>query len=287
VEYYGRLNLLKGGLVHADAITTVSERYAREIQTPEYGFGLDPVMREQSHKLTGILNGADYELWNPETDSLLPATYGPDRLEGKKTCREALLQELGLDPHPEGPVFAMVSRLAMQKGIDLLLPLIDRLLAGETRLIVLGEGDALYERDLLIASKRHPGRFVYRKSMDPQLSHLIEAGADLSLIPSHYEPCGLTAMYGLKYGELPIARATGGLFEIIQDFDPVTQSGNGFLFFDAHPEALWDAIERARRHFTHPEEWTALQRRAMATDFSWERAVQRYEAVYTRAAGQR
>lgn len=280
VEYYGRVNLLKGGIVAADAVTTVSERYAREIQTPEFGFGLDPVVREQAHKLTGILNGADYDVWSPEKDDLLPAKYSPDDLDGKRACREALLRELGLAPDPEGPVFAMVSRLAAQKGIDLLLPLIDRLLADDVRLVILGEGDSNYERELLIASKRHPERFAYRKSQEPRMSHLIEAGADLSLIPSFYEPCGLTAMYGLKYGALPIARATGGLYEIIQDFDITTDSGNGFLFFEPHVEALWDAIVRARRLFANPPEWQALTQRAMTHDLSWDRAVVKYEALY-------
>lgn len=282
IEYYGRINLLKGGLLYADAITTVSERYAREIQTADYGFGLDSVVREQSPKLTGILNGADYAVWNPATDKNLPATYSPERMEGKKICREALLKEMGLAPNPEGPVLGMISRLAAQKGIDLLLPLLDRLFAADVRLVILGEGDTNYERELLIASKRYPERFVYRKSMDARLSHLVAAGSDLALIPSFYEPCGLTAMYGLKYGALPIARATGGLFEIIQDFDPSAQSGNGFLFFDPSPEAFWDAIVRARRHFHQPAEWAELQRRAMTTDLSWDQAVLKYEALYER-----
>ena len=280
MEFYGRLNLLKGGLLYADAITTVSERYAREIQTPEYGFGLDTVLREQAQKLTGILNGADYDVWNPETDALLPAPYGPEKMAGKKACREALLRELKLAPNPEGPVFAMVARLAVQKGFDLLLPLLDRLLADDVRLVILGEGDTNFERALLIASRRHPERFAWLKGQHPHLSHPIEAGADITLIPSFYEPCGLTAMYGLKYGALPIARATGGLYEIIQDYDPGSEAGTGFLFFEAHPEAFWDAIVRARLLFARPAEWEKLQQRAMKQDLSWERAVVKYEAVY-------
>ncbi len=287
LEFYGNMNLLKGGVVMADAVTTVSERHAREIQTQEYGFGLDAVMRENAGKLTGILNGADYAIWNPTIDRLLPATFSPENLAGKKTCRDALLAEAGLAPNPQGPVIAMVSRLASQKGIDLLFPIIDRLLADDVRLVILGEGDAGYERELMIASKRHPEHFCYRKDMDARFSHLIEAGADLSLIPSFYEPCGLTAMYGLKYGALPIARATGGLYEIIQDFDPTMNSGNGFLFFEANPEALWDSIVRAKRQFQDKESWEALMIRAMQTDFSWTRAAPRYEAVYRSVLGQR
>ena len=280
VEFYGNVNLLKGGLVCADAITTVSERYAREIQSPEYGFGLDAVVREQSHKLTGILNGANDAAWNSATDALLPATYSADHLEGKRKCRAALLEELGLAPDPAGPVFAMVARLALQKGFDLLLPLLDRLLANDVRLIVLGEGDSQYERELVIASRRHPEHFAYRAKHDAKLAHLITAGADLSLIPSFYEPCGLTAMYGLKYGTVPIARATGGLFEIIRDFDPSADSGNGFLFFEPTPEAFWDGIVPAQQSFGRPGDWNTLVARAMASDFSWKKPADRYEAIY-------
>lgn len=287
VEYFGNMNLLKGGIAYADAVTTVSDRYAREIQTPEYGAGLDPVVKEHAGKLTGILNGADYSLWNPETDRLIPQNYSSENLAGKQTCRASLLNALGLAPNPQGPVFSMVSRLAAQKGIDLLLPVIDRLLSNDVRLVVLGEGDQGFERELLIASKRHPDRFAFRQAMDNELSHLIEAGADISLIPSHYEPCGLTAMYGLKYGTLPIARATGGLHEIIQDIDATTGSGNGFLFFEPTAEAFWDAIVRAKRHFQNTAEWQQLMRRAMGYDFSWKKAVPRYEEVYHRALSRR
>ena len=283
VEFYGQVNLLKGGILHADALTTVSERYAREIQTPEYGCGLDAVMREHAGKLSGILNGADYTQWNPATDPRLPETYSPANLAGKKTCRAALLKELGLAPEPRGPVFAMVSRLAEQKGIDVLLPLLDRLLSNDVRLAILGQGDPAYEHALALASRRHPERFAYRPSLDDRLAHLIEAGADLSLIPSHFEPCGLSAMYSLKYGTLPIARATGGLHQIIQDFDPSSGTGTGFLFFEYTPEALWDAMVRAQSDYADEPAWAALVQRAMAADFSWPRAVGRYEEVYRRA----
>jgi starch synthase len=282
VEFYGNMNLLKGGIVSADAVTTVSERYAREIQTPEYGFGLDAVVREHAGKLTGILNGADDRVWNPATDRLLPANYTAEKLDGKRECRAALLAELGLAPNPEGPVFGMVARLALQKGFELLLPLIDRLLAHDTRLVVLGEGDTHYERELIIASRRHPGRFVYRAKHDTKVAHLITAGADVSLVPSFYEPCGLTAMYGLKYGTIPIARATGGLHEIIRDYDQSTGTGNGFLFFDPTPDAFWDSIVRAERLFARAEQWQTLVQRAMGSDFSWKKAVDRYEELYQR-----
>ena len=283
VEFYGNLNLLKGGILYADAVTTVSERYALEIQTPAGGSGLDAVIREQRHKLTGILNGADYERWNPATDKLLPQTFSPKKMGGKKTCQAALLAQCGLAPDPAGPVFVMVTRLAEQKGIELLFPLLDRLLADDVRLIILGEGDPGYERELMVASRRHPERFAYRTGMEESLARLIYAGGDAFLIPSHFEPCGLSAMYALKYGTLPIAHATGGLSESIQDYDPSAERGCGFLFYEYTPEALWDALIRARRDFTETARWQELRERAMACDFSWEKAVPRYEAVYEKA----
>ncbi|HZJ17906.1 MAG TPA: glycosyltransferase, partial [Chthoniobacteraceae bacterium] len=215
----------------------------------------------------------------------LPRPYSSGDLAGKLDAREALLARCELAPSPRGPVFGIVSRLAEQKGLDLLLPLLDRLLADDVRLVILGEGDTAYERELLIASKRHHERFAYRQNMQDGLAHLIQAGADVTLIPSHFEPGGLTAMYALKYGTLPIARATGGLFQMIQDYDPTRDSGNGFVFYDYTPEALWDSIVRAKRHFTNRPQWEELMRRAMTCDFSWERAAEKYELIHRRALG--
>lgn len=280
VEFFGQVNLLKGGILFADRVTTVSERYAREIQTPEFGAGLDAVIREHLHKLRGILNGIDDHVWNPATDPLLPRNFSAASMNGKAACREALLAKFELDPSPTGPVLAMVARLTQQKGIDLLLPLIDRLLAHDVRLIVLGEGDLNFERELGIASGRHAGRFAYHHGLDLPLSHLVFGGADLFLVPSHYEPCGLKAMYALKYGTIPIARAVGGLHEILQDDDPTTGTGNAVLFYDASAEAFWDAIMRALQLFGDAAQWRELQQRAMARDFSWNRAAERFEDVY-------
>ncbi len=284
VEFYGRLNFLKGGILFADALTTVSQTYARDIQTAEYGAGLEIVMRENAGRLTGILNGADYETWNPATDKLIPKNYSPRAPAGKRACRDTLLAKSGLAANPAGPVFAMVTRLAEQKGIDLLLPLLDRLLADDVRLVILGEGDSGYERELLVAAKRHRGKFAYLKEFDDGLAHLIEGGADIVLIPSHFEPGGLTAMYSLKYGTIPVARATGGVYQIVQDYDPTTGKGNGFLFFDYSPEAFWDVIRRSKKMFADKEMWTALAARAMECDFSWEAAVKQYEKVYEAVA---
>lgn len=283
VEFYGQLNLLKGGVLYADQVTTVSERYALEIQTPEFGAGLDAVIRENLKKVSGILNGADYRIWDPAQDKLLPKTYTVDDVSGKVVCRDALLKEVGLTPAPTGPVIAIVTRLATQKGIDLLIPLLEKMLSHDIRLVILGEGEPQYERELTVVSRRWPERFAFRQTMDEPLAHLIYAGADIFLIPSHYEPCGLSAMYALKYGALPIAHATGGLFEMIQDYDPSAGTGNGVLFHHDSAEAFWDAIVRTLGYFEDQAEWAKLRRRAMTCDYSWDRAVPRYEAIYERA----
>jgi starch synthase len=285
VEYFGRLNLLKGGIVFADKITTVSERYRREMLSPEGGCGLDIVLREHAHRLVGILNGADYERWNPATDHLLPRGFGPGQLEGKMICRALLLDALQLAPGPSGPVFGMVTRLVPEKGFDLLMPLLDRLLSDDVRLIILGEGDAGYETALAIAARKYPTKFAYRPSYDEGFAHLIEAGMDVALIPSQIEPSGLSAMYSLKYGALPVARATGGIQEIIEDYDPSMDAGFGFLCYEKTPEAFWDAMKRARELFHERTTWATLVERAMARDFSWSEAAERYENLYAEVSG--
>ena len=280
VEFFGRLNLLKGGIVFADKITTVSERYRREMLSFDGGLGLDIVLREHAHRLVGILNGADYERWNPETDGLAPRQFGPGYLEGKAVCRDLLLDALALAPASAGPVFGMVTRLVPEKGFDLLMPLLDRLLSDDVRLIILGEGDPGYETALAIAARKYPTKFAYRRTYDEALAHLIEAGADVTLIPSRIEPSGLSAMYSLKYGTLPVARATGGIQEIIEDYDPTLDIGYGFLCYQNTPDAFWDSIKRAREIFHDKMLWTTLVERAMSRNFSWEAVAERYEAVY-------
>ncbi len=280
VEFFGSLNLLKAGILFADAVTTVSEPYLHEIQTPASGCGLDSVIREHIGKFTGILNGADYAVWNPATDKLLPQTFSTDSLPGKCVCRDALLSEMGLDPQPRGPVIGMVTRLAEQKGFDILLPVLDRLLCDDVRLIILGEGDPAYEAELRYHTLKHRGRLAFRQEFDFKLSHLIEAGSDITLIPSRFEPCGLTAIYSLKYGTLPVARAVGGLTQIVRDHDPVTDNGWGFLFQEYQAESFWDAIKRARFQFMDQTTWAELMQRAMEQDFSWKLAAQEYAGLY-------
>ncbi len=280
VEFFGKLNFLKAGILFSDKITTVSERYKREIQTPEYGCGLDGVFRENAFKLTAILHGADYARWNPETDALLPARYNPNSMWGKQICRDTLLADLGLARAPTGPVFGMVTRVVEEKGFQILMPALDRLLSDDVRLIVLGEGDPGYETALAVASRKFPGKFAYRRDYHERLAHLIEAGTDIALIPSRFEPAGLSAMYNLRYGALPVASATGGIQEIIEDYDPAVDSGYGFLCYEYSTEAFWDAIKRAREIFRNREIWTGLMERAMARNFSWAESAQRYEELY-------
>jgi starch synthase len=285
VEFFGRMNFLKAGILFADKVTTVSESYKREILTPEGGCGLEGVLRENEHKLVGILHGADYTRWNPETDRLLPAPYDINSLEGKKICRDDLLNEMHLAPTPHGPVFGMVTRVVEEKGFEILVPLLDRLLSDDVRLIILGEGDPAYETALAVAARKFPQKFAYQRNYDSRLAHLIEGGMDISLIPSRIEPAGLSAMYNLKYGALPVARAAGGIHEIIEDYDPTLDRGYGFLCYEYSTEAFWDSIKRAREVFQDQALWTRLMKRAMARDFSWAAAAQRYEEIYVDLLG--
>lgn len=282
LEYFGRLNLLKGGILFADRIVVSSEPYAHQIQTEALGESLDIVLREHAHRLAGILGGADYRRWNPATDQFLPARYQSDQLRRKSVSRDALLAQFHLVPAPRGPVFGMVTRLIGAKGFDILMPVLDRLLADDVRLVILGKGDPAYETALAIAARKYPDRLAYRHDYDETLAHLIEGGSDLTLIPSRVEPGGFSAMHSLKYGVLPIARATRGVEQIIVDYDPSTDSGYGFLFYEYGSEPLWDAIKRARQVFENQAEWERLRQRAAALDFSWALAAESYEELYGR-----
>ncbi|HJT79841.1 MAG TPA: glycosyltransferase, partial [Chthoniobacterales bacterium] len=223
--------------------------------------------------------------WNPATDWLLPSRYEPSTLSGKQYCREALIGGLGLGAAPRGPVFGMVTRVVEEKGFGILMPVLDRLLTDDVRLIVLGEGDSGFETGLAVAARKYPAKFVYQRHYDEKLAHVIEAGMDISLIPSRFEPSGLSAMYSLKYGALPVARATGGIQEIIQDYDPTLDRGYGFLCFDHSSEAFWDSIKRARELYRDPVRWETLIKRAMERDFSWEESAAKYEQLYSQLVG--
>ncbi len=280
------LNLLRTGILHADALTTVSPSHAHEIQTPALGMGLDALLRQRSHRLVGILNGVDYGSWDPATDPLIPANYGPQDLSGKAVCRRALAERVGLGSDEDRPVLGMVSRLAEQKGIPLLLEVLPELLeAGRCRAVVLGDGEARYVAGLASLAARYPDRFAFVQAHDEALARTIIAGADMLLVPSLYEPCGLTQMYALRYATVPVVRETGGLKDTIRHFDPAARTGNGSVFKDADADGLRWGLSEALAWYGVPEAWRALQRNGMEADFSWRHQAPEYEKVYGRLVG--
>lgn len=280
VEFYGKINFLKAGLIAADRITTVSRRYAEEIQTPEYGYGLEGVLRERSRDLVGILNGVDYSRWDPKIDPLIPARYSPAEPAGKAVCKKALMKAFGLRGPETRPLIGCVSRLTDQKGFDLIVDSARELSAMDLSLVVLGDGEERYRRGLADLSDASPDRFGLYVGYDDALAHLIEAGSDFFLMPSRYEPCGLNQMYSLKYGTIPIVRATGGLADTISPFDAGKHSGNGFQFADYSPASLVQALQEGLSVYRDPSAWQSLMANAMACDFSWERSAREYETLY-------
>jgi starch synthase len=284
LEFFGNVNFLKGGIVFADMITTVSRRYAHEIQTAEYGFGLDGVLRDRSSNLAGILNGADYESWNPATDPNIAARYSENDLSGKKQCRADLLQNFGItDPGQRTPILGIVSRFAGQKGFDLIAQIIDRLVREDLKLVVLGSGDKRFEDMFLLMQKHFPQKVGVKIVYDNRLAHKIEAGADMFLMPSRYEPCGLNQIYSLKYGTVPIVRATGGLDDTVDTWDDRSRSGTGFKFADYNGESLLLAIKHALQAFSNGSAWETIMRNGMKKDFSWDKSSREYIRVYERA----
>jgi starch synthase len=282
-EYYGEMNFMKGGILFSDIITTVSERYAKEIQTPEFGYGLDGVLRDRSTDIFGILNGVDYASWNPETDPLIKARYDLKDLSGKQQCREELIDLFSLQGVDKSPVIGMISRFADQKGFDVLAEAIQELMRHNLCLVILGTGDAKYEKQFAALGKKYTGRLGVKVAFDNVLAHKIEAGSDMFLMPSKYEPCGLNQMYSLKYGTIPIVRATGGLDDTITEFNPETGMGNGFKFETYSSEALIKAVKRARYLYGNKRLWAGLVENAMKGDFSWQKSARKYEAVYRMA----
>jgi starch synthase len=282
LEHYNTLNFLKGGIVYADAITTVSRTYAKEIQTPEFGNGLENILRRRSGDLFGILNGVDYEEWDPAIDPHIAAHYTAEKLEGKKECRRDLLHAFGFEGVGEDTaVIGVVSRFATQKGFDFIVAIMDKLVEEDMVMVILGNGEEYYERLLAEMADRHPSKVRVRVSFDNVIAHKIEAGADIFLMPSRYEPGGLNQIYSLRYGTVPVVRATGGLEDTI-DEQPFG-GGNGFKFWGYSPDALMDAMQRALSAFHNKEEWTQIMQRGMAQDFSWDAPAKEYERVYERA----
>ncbi len=287
IEFYGKLNVLKAGLVFADLLTTVSDTYSREIQTPEYGHGLEGVLYERRADLHGILNGVDYEDWDPVRDPFLPARYSAGDLSGKRTCRRALLSEFGLDPDSPDPVIGMVGRLTAQKGFDLLEQVGEWLAGTPARLVVLGAGERKYEESVEALAARHPDRIGLRIAFDERLAHLVEGGADLFLMPSRYEPCGLNQIYSLRYGTVPVVRDTGGLADTVTDADADPEGGTGFKFRAYDLDDLRDALSRALAAFADRSRWEQIVRRGMEKDFSWDASARQYLELYGTALRRR
>ena len=280
LEFYGSINLLKGALVCADKITTVSPSYAEEILTGEQGFGLEGVLRQRAPDLMGILNGVDDQQWNPWTDSFLKHHYGEHSLTIKRDCKKDLQRATGLEDKPNTPLIAMISRLTSQKGFDLIESQFDAMMERDVQAVLLGSGEPGYEQFFRAVAARYPGRVAVEIGFNETLAHRIEAGADFFLMPSLYEPCGLNQMFSLKYGTIPIVRAVGGLKDTVQDYDDENQTGTGFAFQPYDSIALLAAIDRALAVYRDKKAWTALRRRAMAMDFSWERSAKLYGNLY-------
>ncbi|MFH1381428.1 MAG: glycogen synthase GlgA [Chloroflexota bacterium] len=280
LEFYSRMNFLKGGLVFADAITTMSPSYAEEIKTTENGFGLDGVFRERAAQLVGILNGVDYDIWNPENDHLIARQYGLQNLAGKKACKTDVQRSLGLAEEPDVPLIGMVSRLAGQKGLDLIETAFDKLLSRKLQFVLLGSGDMYYEDFFRQAAARYPGKAAARVTFNEAVAHQIVAGADILLMPSRYEPGGLTQIYGMKYGTVPIVRATGGLKDTVTEFDPATGQGTGFLFIPYTADAFLAAVGRTLACFRKKRQWAKLIKNTMTADFSWSRSAEMYLKLY-------
>jgi len=284
----GRISFLRSGLLYADLLTTVSRTYAREIQTPEHGFGLDPMLRARADHLAGIVNGVDYDTWNPASDPHLPHHYSADDLAGKEEMKRALLAKVGLPFSPRAPVAGIVSRLTAQKGFDLLLDTLPEFLYHRDLLVVaLGSGEERYESFFSWLQITFPGKAWYFRGYNEPLAHWIEAGADLFLMPSRYEPCGLNQMYSLRYGTPPLVRRTGGLADTVQPWNPVSGEGTGFAFDHFTPEGFRWGLDTALRAWGDRATWQTLMRNGMAQDFSWARQVREYEAAYDRIRSER
>jgi starch synthase len=289
MEFYGRVSYMKGGINDADIVTTVSPRYAEEIQTPAFGFGFEGILARRSADLLGILNGIDTREWNPATDRFLPSGYSADDLAGKTASKAELLRRYGMTAADaqQRPLIGMVSRMTDQKGLDLIAALADDLPSLDASFIVLGTGDAKYQDLWTRLAAEHPGRIGARIGFDEELAHLIEAGADIFLMPSQFEPCGLNQMYSMRYGTLPVVHAVGGLADTVRDYAPNRQNATGFVFDDYSAGALMLALIRALTLFKDPRKWRALQVSGMLQDFSWDRSAAEYVKIYERLSKRR
>ncbi|HSD51229.1 MAG TPA: glycogen synthase GlgA [Candidatus Methylomirabilis sp.] len=287
IEFYGKVNFLKAGLVFSDLINTVSRKYSQEIQTEAFGHGLEGVLRARAKDVHGILNGIDYDEWHPGRDPFIAAKFTHEDLTGKAACKADLQRTFGMAERPDVPLLAVISRLAPQKGMDLVAEALDAMLGLDTQFVLLGTGDPPLHKAFEEAKERHGPRIGLKLGFDVSLSHKIEAGADMFLMPSRYEPCGLNQMYSLAYGTVPVVRATGGLDDTIQPFDPATGEGTGFKFAGETSEALLEAVRSAVALYRQQDVWRRLVRNGMACDFSWDRSAREYEALYRQIVARR
>jgi starch synthase len=281
LEFFGHVNYLKGGLVFSDYLTTVSRKYAQEIQTTEYGHGLDGVVRTRADRLVGILNGVDYSVWNPEVDSLIAARYSAKDMSGKQVCKRDLLAQFQLpEENLDRPLIGIVSRFADQKGFDLVAEVADEIMEENLAIVALGSGEPKYERMFRELSEQLPDKLAVKIAYDNTLAHKIEAGADIFLMPSRYEPCGLNQIYSLRYGTVPVVRATGGLDDTIEPFDAASGRGTGFKFSEYTGAALMAALREALGAYADKASWRRLQANGMAKDFSWNASALEYGRLY-------
>ena len=283
LEFYGKINFLKGGVVFTDVLNTVSKKYSEEIQTPEFGSGLDGILRTRKDDLYGIVNGIDYDDWNPQKDPYIPAAFDADHLDKKGACKAALQRAFALPVDDTVPVVSSISRLADQKGFDLVSEGFEKLLSHNIQYILLGTGERKYHELFTELARKHPQAFSVKITYDNALAHLIEAGSDMFLMPSQYEPCGLNQLYSLKYGTVPIVRAVGGLDDTISDDPSRPGDQTGFKFHEYALDAMFEALERALTTYRNRNDWLSLMKRCMAQDFSWEKSAEAYHALYERA----
>jgi starch synthase len=280
-EFYGKVNVFKAGLLAADRVTTVSPTYAREILDPEGGVGLHGVLATIDPPIRGILNGVDVETWNPADDMRLVERYDPKDISGKAACKKALQEDLGLPVKERAPLVGFIARLVPQKGVDLLLFIAPRLLRSDVQLAVLGTGDADLEEGLGRLASRYDDKVAYQKTFDDRLSHRFYAGCDMLVVPSRFEPCGLSQLIGMRYGTIPVVRRTGGLADTVVDLDRDLETGNGFVFKHVDPVDLLGTILRGVVCYSTASEWSTLVKRVMEVDVSWDRSAKQYLALYT------
>jgi starch synthase len=279
LEFNGKINLLKGGLLFADSITTVSRTYSTEIQTPGFGFGLEDVLKERREALHGIMNGIDYSEWSPWKDKLIPSRYNRKNISGKVICKKYLQRECGL-PEDDSPLIGMVTRLSSQKGIDLVADSMEEVMRSGARVVILGRGEKYYHDTLLNLQARYGGRLSVTLGYDNAYAHRIYAGSDIFLMPSRYEPCGLGQLIALRYGAIPVGRKTGGFADSVTEYDISSGSGTGFLFKNYSSDAMKETIQRALRLYQNRDAWRNIVRNAMSRDFSWRQSVKEYLSLY-------